>query len=342
MTFKATPNTAEWTSTQGTGTMTTQGAPTGMMSFSTGIGTGNTTMYHVKSGDGVSWETGIGTVTVASGVTTLSRTTVLDSFNGSTYGTSAISLVGTSIVFSSPSLAHFTDANGLLDQYFTGVDGSYSLKRLSGVWSLVAAGGGASGSGLFSQVLSATPTAASTGLSTWQAQNGASVADAATGITITGASASNSNWNMRTKAAPGTPYTITALLAENYAAAAVATGIIGMAIGWTDGTKLHVVQFQNANYLVSRYTNATTFSANDFTGGNAFPQLPTSPVWFRIKDDGTNVFFYWSTDGANFQQLYTVAKASGFLGGSGYSNVLFGANSNGAICMATLMSWTQA
>jgi hypothetical protein len=154
------------------------------------------------------------------------------------------------------------------------------------------------------------------------------------------ASASNANWNMRTKTEPRD--TITALLAENYAASAVASGIIGMAIGWTDGTKLHVVQYQNGNLLVSRYTNSTTFSANDFSSGQTYAQLPMAPMWFRIKDDGTNVFFYWSTDGANFQQLYTVAKASGFLGGSGYSNVLFGANSNGAICMATLMSWTQA
>jgi hypothetical protein len=337
MAFKIPVRCGETTTTTGTGTVTTNGAPLQMQTFNAGVGTGNTCPYMIVSGDNVNWERGLGTVTVSAGVTTVARTTVVESSNSN----SAISLVGTSFIFVALP-GDVANTNGLLDLVFGSSNGTYNLVRSGGVWTTAAAGSGAAGSGLFSPVLSALPTASSTGLSTWQTQNGASVADAATGITITGASASNSNWNLRTKAAPGTPYTITALLAENYAASAVASGIIGMAIGWTDGTKLHVVQYQNGNLLVSRYTNSTTFSANDFSSGQTYAQLPMAPMWFRIKDDGTNVFFYWSTDGANFQQLYTVAKASGFLGGSGYSNVLFGANSNGAICMATLMSWTQA
>lgn len=99
MAFKIVSNCAEWTSTQGTGTVTTQGSPTGMMSFNTGIATTNTFPYHIKSGDGVSWESGIGTVTVSAGVTTVARTLVLESFAAGVYGASAISLVGTSIIF---------------------------------------------------------------------------------------------------------------------------------------------------------------------------------------------------------------------------------------------------
>jgi hypothetical protein len=330
MAFKLSANTAEWTSTQGTGTMTTQGSPTGMMSFSTGIGTGNTTMYHVKSGDGVSWETGIGTVTVSSGVTTLSRTTVLDSFNGSTFGTSAISLSGTSIVFCSASLSHMTDSAGLLDQYFTNVDGTYSLKRLSGVWSMVAAGGG-SGSGLFSPAMSAAPSQSSTGLNTWMNQGSATETDSTMGMFIQGVA--SQDWQLLKKAAPSTPYTITAMILMN----CPKTSNIGAGIGFTDGTKLHIAHLQTgSNVIVSKWTNTTTFSANDFASADLWFE---GQVWLRINDDGTNVKFSWSHDGANFRQVFSVAKASGFLGGSGYTNVFFGANSNTAAAAATLASW---
>jgi hypothetical protein len=271
MAFKIPVRCGETTTTTGTGTVTTNGAPLQMQTFNAGVGTGNTCPYMIVSGDNVNWERGLGTVTVSAGVTTVARTTVVESSNSN----SAISLVGTSFIFVALP-GDVANTNGLLDLVFGSSNGTYNLVRSGGVWTTAAAGSGAAGSGLFSPVLSALPTASSTGLSTWQTQNGASVADAATGITITGASASNSNWNMRTKASPGTPYTITALLAENYAAPLCVAGIIGMAIGWTDGTKLHVVQYQNGNLLVSDTrtrppSRPTTFPAGRLTRSFRWP-----------------------------------------------------------------------
>jgi len=82
----------ETTTTTGTGTVTLAGAVSGFQSFAV-IGNANTTYYTITSG--TAWEVGIGTYT--SSGTTLARTTILSSSAGG----SAITLSGTSNVFSS-------------------------------------------------------------------------------------------------------------------------------------------------------------------------------------------------------------------------------------------------
>lgn len=206
-------------------------------------------------------------------------------------------------------------------------------------------GGGGGVGGLWSGVMSASvPTSASTGLTTWLNQGGASVADVATGVTITAPNSSADSVRGRTKAAPGTPYTITALISAT--ALVDSTHIVSTGIGWYDGTnKLHLLalDYNSANkswaISVNKFTNPTTFSANDVT--DTFPGS-INPVWLRIKDDGTNAQFFFSTDGVNFTQAFTVAKASGFLGGSGYTNVVFFANAIARDVFGTLMSYAQA
>jgi hypothetical protein len=66
----------ETTTTEGTGTLTLNGAVTGFQTFSTAIGNTNTTYYAIFGGS--EWEVGIGTV----GAGTLARTTILSSSNG--------------------------------------------------------------------------------------------------------------------------------------------------------------------------------------------------------------------------------------------------------------------
>jgi hypothetical protein len=96
----------ETTTTTGTGTVTLAGAVAGFQSFAV-IGNGNTTYYTITSGN--NWEVGIGTYT--SSGTTLARTTILSSSNGG----SAITLAGTSTVFSSyPAEKVISDGYGLL------------------------------------------------------------------------------------------------------------------------------------------------------------------------------------------------------------------------------------
>jgi len=194
-----------------------------------------------------------------------------------------------------------------------------------------------------SQVASVTPSAATTGLSTWLNQGSATVTDSAVGVSIDSPSsgASTDSVKARYKTAPSTPYTITTLIA----ATRNSTTFSGVGIGWYDGTnKLHVINYDINNggsprLEVQKWTNPTTWSANDLTSQtNAFAQ----PIWLQIKDDGTNASFGFSQDGANFLQLFSVAKSSGHLGASGYTNVIFFVNPRGGQTIGTLMSWTQS
>lgn len=205
-------------------------------------------------------------------------------------------------------------------------------------WVVAAAGGG-----LYSQVLSATPTIASTGLNTWRNQGTATVTDIATGMLLSAPSTAGDNLVIRKKTAPATPYTITALVAL---ASKAMNNAQTVGLGWDDGTKLHVIinQFSNGNLgsilYVGKYTNVTTFNSADFQSTAA----PPNPTWVQINDDGTNVAFRWSVDGANFETLYSVAKTGGYLGAGGYGNPCFivdPKNASGNV-LGTIMSWTQA
>lgn len=207
----------------------------------------------------------------------------------------------------------------------------------AGSVTISAIGGG--GSGLYNQVLSTTPTSSSSGLATWVNQGSASVADRATGVTISAPNGSGDNWRGRTKPAPATPYTITVLVARAQNASSP-TAIA--ALGWYDGTaKLHLLSHlisSASTYIqVPKYNSPTSFNGTDFS-----TQQPiSSPVWLRVSDDGTNVSFAYSMDGANFQTLYSVAKTSGFLGSTGYSNVGVFVDPINTDTDLTVMSYTE-
>jgi hypothetical protein len=202
----------------------------------------------------------------------------------------------------------------------------------------IAANGGGPGQGMYSRIMSATPTSSGTGLTTWLNQGSATVSDSATGICIDGPSAGSGNVIGRYMTAPSAPYTITALIASTRNGGTPSVGI-----GWYDGSaKLHLIGYAHNSNLpilqVAKWTNVTTFSAADFTSGsNLFAQ----PLWLQIKDDGTTVSFAFSQDGLYFLTLFSVAKSSGFLGASGYSNVIFFVNPQGTRTLGTVMSWVQ-
>lgn len=205
----------------------------------------------------------------------------------------------------------------------------------------VSATGAIGGTGLYRQVMSDTPTAATTGLANWLNQRTATVSDSSVGVCIDApGTGTTANLLGRFKAAPTAPYTITTLIA----ATRYSNTFNGVGIGWYDGTaKLHLLSYQINNGLpyliVNKWDSVTTFNAADLTSSvNAFAQ----PIWLQVADDGTNVFFRFSQDGVTFVQLFTVAKSTGFLGASGYGNVIFFADPRGSRTLATVMSWTES
>lgn len=216
-----------------------------------------------------------------------------------------------------------------------------SINNAAGSITIAATGTG-SGAGLYRDRLSATPTSASTGLTTWLNQGTSTVTDSAVGVALEApTSGATHNVSARYKAAPSTPYTITALIA----ATRNSSNANGVGIGWYDGTnKLHLLNYTLSTLVVSpiiqvsRYSTPTTFSAADFNSAtNVFSQ----PIWLRIADDGTNVSFAFSQDGYNFLQVFTTTKAAGYLGATGYSNVALFVDPRAGRTIGTVMSWTE-
>jgi hypothetical protein len=190
--------------------------------------------------------------------------------------------------------------------------------------------------------MSATPTSAFTGLGTWLNQGTSVVSDSAVGICIDAPpTAGTASLVGRFKAVPSTPYTIKALVAGTRSS----NSYNEVGVGWYDGTaKLHLISITTtgggANSMtVTRWNSVTSFNTSDYSSAvNAYAQ----PIWLQIQDDGTNVSFAFSQDGANFLPVYSVAKASGFLGASGYSNLVFFVDPRGTSrTLGTLMSWSE-
>jgi hypothetical protein len=205
----------------------------------------------------------------------------------------------------------------------------------------ISATGGGSGGGLYRQVISGTPTSAGTGLTNWLNQGSATVSDSITGLTINAPNAVTSdNITGRYMASPPTPYRITVLIA----ATRNSNSYNNVGIGWYNGSnKLHLLSYilQNGNtpfIEFEKWNSVTSWNSNDF--GSSFNSF-SQPIWLQIADDGTTISVAFSQDGANFLQVYSVAKSSGWLGASGYSNIIFFTNPRTSQTLATLMSWTQ-
>lgn len=188
-------------------------------------------------------------------------------------------------------------------------------------------GGGGGGSGLYAPLISTVPTQANTGFNTWLNQGSATVTDGDAGLSIR---APSTSLNLRglTQTAPGTPYTKRFLVALSCAPSLYNQ----VGVGWYDGTnKLQFIGLAfdgsspGAWYLaVSHWSTPSDFVNRDY---GLVPAMG-NPVWFSLSDDGTNISFGISQSGASgdFIPVYSVAKASGYLGSSGYSNLLFFTN----------------
>ena len=79
-------------------------------------------------------------------------------------------------------------------------------------------------------------------------------------------------------------------------------------------------------------THVTMNLFNSNAGPLAAGISPNAPIWVGWKDDGTNFSLLLSSDGANYTTLFTQAKSAGYLGASGYSNLIIGVcNGNASI-----------
>ncbi len=192
---------------------------------------------------------------------------------------------------------------------------------------------GGTGGGFWSDILSATPTVSGTGLSNYLG-TGAASANTSGGVNVSGTSGGMGAY---TTSVPSTPYSITALLACN---TATTTGNAVTGLGWTDGTKVHIAYLDTTGKrIILRFSNITTASTADATFTDT--GYNRSFAWLKIADDGTNVTFSYSSDGHVFVTLFTVAKASGYLGATGYTHIFVGSPGGTGANNVVVISWTQ-
>lgn len=193
-----------------------------------------------------------------------------------------------------------------------------SITISSGV---ISAAGGGGGSGLFSGLI-IPPTLAATGLDDNTA-GPITYTDTSAGVLIE-TSGNAFGW---TNTAPTPPYSITVLTVQ--------TSPSGFfQFGWSNGTAFQFMyMFTNGHINVQSNNNFNSYNSTQY---DTFWSSYGSLVWFKIRDDGTNVYFMASGDGVNFFTVYSVSKASGFLGGSGYTSLATTFAGNG-----TILSWIQ-
>lgn len=331
----------ESTTTTGTGTLTLSGALTGFQSFSV-VGNANTCIFCVyavdangnPSGD---WEVSIGTYT--SSGTTLSRTTVLASSNGGAAvnfvaGTKHVAIVHPADVANR--FYHPTDTWANLAAYQAGrlllpSDGFY-LARDSG-----------SARVPWGPIFPLTEPVS--GDFAWINQGSATISTTNGGVYLEGpAEASAYNWRIRKKAAPATPYTITAAFLinadwfRNGAGSLNAFGALCFRQS-SDGKLATLELFLNSlgNTLrVTKYTNATTLSATylSLTTTQSYGPL----IWFRIADNGTNRICSTSGDGQNWIEQHSVGRTD-FLTADEVGFAVTGYTNKVGM---TLLHWKQA
>lgn len=340
MAFKILVRTREQSSTSGTGAITVSGlVSTDNVRFSDVMSVGDTAFMCVVSGDGIGWEEFLGTYSSAN---TITRTTTITNHLGTT---AHVSLTGTSRVFGIiPS-----DISGLLDNVFGNTRGSLLIRGSSGWTSLVPGTSGyvlksnGSGSdpaysasnGFLTAAMTDIPTIANTGFSTWLNQGTATISDSSVGLCLADLGTPGLQIRMRYKAAPSTPYTMTA----GFTVLGAGNGDY-CGLGFYNGTdKLHVFglnYFSGWSFLVGKFNSVTSYNSNDTSaGGQNSPLLN----FIRIGDDGTNVTFDFSADGVNFMNIQTTAKSAAWLGSSGYTNVGFFIVPQSSKLIGTLVSF---
>jgi hypothetical protein len=145
----------------------------------------------------------------------------------------------------------------------------------------------------------------------WINQGGATTDTTQGGVYLNAPASGADNLRIRKKAAPSTPYTITAA----YLPAMIPMGFGGCGLCWRQSSDGKVIVFGTSNngttYLASwtqKWTNATTFSATYVMTFENMNWFWRDIVWVRLKDDGTTRFSQVSQDGKTWFTAHSVGR----------------------------------
>lgn len=145
-------------------------------------------------------------------------------------------------------------------------------------------------------------------------------------LALQSAKAASDVWRIIAQAAPSTPWEVTAKLGLTYAAPAnfMSSGIVVYDSVSGRFTSFGPVYNNGWSLAIFNWTNFTTFSASAYL--QLFPIVLFS--YYRVKDDGTNLIFSISVDGANFVPIFTVGRTSFLTNGA--NKVGLGVDNNNA------------
>lgn len=297
----------ETSTTTGTGTLTLAGAKTGYQSFAA-VGNGNTCFYTIEAVDGSGvptgdWEVGLGTYTSAG--TTLARTTIYKSSNAN----AAVNLLaGTKNVFIAFPLPEGFDKSFNFTDTFANC-AAYQAGRLlfpsDGVSLLRDTGSALVPWGPIYPLTDPTLQTFA-----WINQGSAAISTTNGGINLSCVSNGTADgWRIRKKAAPATPYMITAAVVSVNDGSNFNTG--GLCFRESSSGKLHIFSLGTHSSALPelilqsvKYTDPSTYSSGYTTG--ICPVLGLT--WLRIADDGANRICSLSPDGQNWITVHSVGR----------------------------------
>lgn len=173
----------------------------------------------------------------------------------------------------------------------------------------------------------------------WQNQGTSTVVDA-NGVSYLTVPNGTTSIHSRLIAAPGTPYTITALVRSDYTVSAT-TQFAGLVFRESGTGKLFTFAlYANGLVQATKYTNDTTFSAA-LAGSITVLNLAGHWHWIRIKDDGTNLIFSISRDGVNFVQVGSQGRTVFMAGGPNQIGLCANVDSSVGGFASSFASWLQ-
>lgn len=188
----------------------------------------------------------------------------------------------------------------------------------------------------------------------WINQGTASVSAVKNAIYLSTPKTSGSNNNrIRKKAAPSTPYVITAgflLTADYYAGGATFYAVeAGLVFRQSSDGKLVTFFIGGTagatNLAVRKWTSATAFSADYINNNGAGWALTAAGViWLRVADNGTDRICSVSADGQNFIPVHTIGRTDFLTADEVGFFVRADSTSAGSLGGAglTLLSWKES
>ncbi len=175
----------------------------------------------------------------------------------------------------------------------------------------------------------------------WVNQGGASVVESRGGIYLAGPASASQSFRLREKAAPSTPYVVTAAFVPLNIGGSLNQAGIFFRENATGELVIFGVQSRTDNESgwrlhVHKWTSPTAFSAT-YVSLNA-PWMG-NVVFLRIADNGTDRICSWSVDGQNWLVIHTVGRTD-FLTADRVGFYVDSFSATYSVGM-TLLSWNQ-